>query len=58
MQHNWYCVTELPNRAEAPASKPMGLIRENDDLATTRSAEAAVNPHNPFRYWDYFSGTD
>ncbi len=58
MRHNWYCVTELPNREEAPASKPMGLVRESNDLATTGSAEMVVNPHDPSKYWDYFGSTD
>lgn len=61
MRHNWYCVTDLPNRDEAPASKPLGLIRENDELvpaATPRTAGFAADPHDPSKYWDYFGGTD
>lgn len=61
MRHNWYCVTDLPNREEAPAAKPSGLIRENDEfvLATnTRAVESVVNPYDPSKYWDFFGGTD
>lgn len=58
MRHNWYCVTDLPSREDAPATKPLGLIRENDDLATTGRAEIVVNPHDPSKCWDYFGGTD
>jgi len=61
MRHNWYCVTDLPNRDEAPASKPLGLNRQNDELmpaATPRAAKVTVDPHDPSKYWDYFGGTD
>lgn len=60
MRQNWYCVTDLPNQAEAPASKPLGLIREDDEmvLAATPRAAQIVDPHDPSKYWDYFGGTD
>lgn len=61
MRQNWYCVTDLPSRDKAPASKPLGLIREHDEMTPTappRAAEIIIDPHDPSRYWDYFGGTD
>jgi hypothetical protein len=61
MRNGWYCLTDLPNRDEAPASKPFGLARDDDELvlsARARGSETIVDPHDPSRYWDYFGGTD
>lgn len=59
MRHDWYCVTDLPNSDEAPASKPLGLTREDDEMVPTAiPAQIVVNPYDPTRYWDYFGGTD
>lgn len=61
MRHSWHCIMDLPNRGEAPVTKPCGLIRQDDEMtlaATPHTSEITVDPYNPSKYWDYFGGTD